>query len=179
MTTVGYISDTEEVVKASWSLFRHDGASAFKLAERSPLPPALSATDLLGGRTAISNVHAIRRTNCPPVESDNDSAPKNLSDTDDWLNWNGDLDNPNHSKEDCSADYVSDIEHNNHIEDPECPEQHDVSAALNVLGLVQPIRKSQREADNVLVTVNAAEMRRNNRGKKNYDTMRQDFTSLL
>ena len=34
MTAVGYISDTEESVKASWSLFQHDGAAAFKLSER-------------------------------------------------------------------------------------------------------------------------------------------------
>jgi len=56
MTAVGYISDTEEIVKASWSLFQHDGAAAFKLSERSPLPPALSANDLPGGRTQILNV---------------------------------------------------------------------------------------------------------------------------
>jgi hypothetical protein len=31
MTAVGYISDTEEIVKASWSNFHHDGAAAFKL----------------------------------------------------------------------------------------------------------------------------------------------------
>jgi len=42
MTAVGYISDTEEIVKASWSLFQHDGAAAFKLSERAPLPPPLS-----------------------------------------------------------------------------------------------------------------------------------------
>jgi len=40
MTAVGYISDTEEIVKASWSLFQHDGAAAFKLSVRSPVPPA-------------------------------------------------------------------------------------------------------------------------------------------
>jgi len=51
MTAVGYISDPEEIVKASWSLFQHHGAAAFKLSERSPLPPALSAKDLPGGRT--------------------------------------------------------------------------------------------------------------------------------
>jgi len=51
MTAVGYISDTQESVKASWSLLQHDGAAAFKLSERSPLPPALSAKDLHGGRT--------------------------------------------------------------------------------------------------------------------------------
>jgi len=49
MTAVGSISDTEEIVKASWSLFKHDRAAEFKLSERSPLPPALSAKDLPGG----------------------------------------------------------------------------------------------------------------------------------
>jgi len=33
MTTVGYISDTEEIVKASWSLFQHDSAAASRLTE--------------------------------------------------------------------------------------------------------------------------------------------------
>jgi len=36
MTAVWYISDTEEIVKASWSLFQDDGAAAFELSERSP-----------------------------------------------------------------------------------------------------------------------------------------------
>jgi hypothetical protein len=31
MAVVGYISDTEEIVKASWSLFQHDGPPALKL----------------------------------------------------------------------------------------------------------------------------------------------------
>ena len=53
MTTVGYISDTEGIVQASWSLFQHDGEAAIKLTERSPLPPALSANDLPGGGTEI------------------------------------------------------------------------------------------------------------------------------
>ena len=56
ITAIGYISDTEELVKASWSLFQHDGAAAFKLSERPPLPPTLSAKDLPGGRTQIINV---------------------------------------------------------------------------------------------------------------------------
>jgi len=122
ITAVGYISDTEEIVKASWSLFQHDGAAAFKLSERSPLPPALSAKDLPGGRTQILNVRRIRKINHHPVETDDDGATQSISDTDDWLNCNGDLDNPNDSEEDCAADNESDIEHNNGIEDPECPE---------------------------------------------------------
>jgi len=166
MTAVGYVSDTEEIVKASWSLFQNDGAAAFKLSERSPLPPALSAKDLPGGRTQILNVRQFRRINRHPVESDDDCAPESISDTDDWLNWNGNLDNPNDSEEDCAADDESNIEHNNGIEDPECPEQQDVSAAPNVPGLVRPTRKSKRQAEMVLVMVNAVETRRNKGGKK-------------
>jgi len=53
MTAVGYISDTEEIVNASLTKFQYDGAATFKLSERSPQPPALSAKDLLGGRSQI------------------------------------------------------------------------------------------------------------------------------
>jgi len=52
-TAVGYISDTEEIVKASWSLFHHNGAAAFKLSQRYPLPPPVSAKDHPGGQTQI------------------------------------------------------------------------------------------------------------------------------
>jgi len=166
MTAVGYISDTEEIIKASWSLFQHDGAAEFKLSERSPLPPALSANNLPGGRTQILNVSRIRRINRHPAESDEDSAPSSISHTDDWLHCNGDLDNPNDSEDDGPADDESDIEQNNCIEDSECPERQDVSAAPNVPGLVRPTQKSKREAEKVLVTVNAVETRRNNGGKK-------------
>jgi hypothetical protein len=166
MTAVGYSSDTEEVVKVSWSLFQHDGATAFKLSERSPLRPALPANDLPGRWTQILNVRSIRIINCHPVESGEDSAPESIPDTDEWLNWNRDLDNPNDSEENCAADDESNIEHNNCIEDSECPEQQDVSAVPNVPGLVRPTWKSKRQAEKVLVTVNAVEMRRNTGGKK-------------
>jgi len=165
-TAVGYNLDTDEIVKASWLLFQDDGAAAFKLSERSPLQPALSAKDLPGGRTQISNDRRIRRIKRHPVESDEDIAPEGIPDTDDWLNWNGDLDNPNDSEEDCAADDESDIEPNTGIEDPECPAQQDVSAARNVPGLVRPTRKSKRQAEKVLVMVNGVETRRNKVGKK-------------
>jgi hypothetical protein len=56
------------------------------------------------------------------VETDDDSAPESISDTEDWLNWNGNLDNPNDSEEDCAAADEYDIEYNNCMGDPECPE---------------------------------------------------------
>jgi hypothetical protein len=166
VTATGDVSDMEEIIKASRSLFQHDGAAAFKLSERSPLQPAFSAKDLAGGRIQILNVRRIRRINRHRVESDDESAPESISGTEDWLNWNRDLDNPNDSEEDCSAADESDIEHKNGIEDPECAEQEDVYAARNVPGLVRPTRKSKRQADKDFVTVNAVETRRNKGGKK-------------
>jgi len=132
MTAVGYISDTEEIVKASWSIFQYDGAAAFKLSERSPLPPPMSGKDLPGGRTQILYVRQIRRINRHPVESDEDSAPESILDTEDWLERNGDVDNPNVGEDDCTAEVESDIEQDNCIVEPECPVQRYVSAAPNV-----------------------------------------------
>jgi len=179
ITAVGYISDTEEIFKASWSLFQHDGVAAFKLSESSPLPPPVSAKDLRGGRTQIIHVRRIWRINRHPIESNEYSAPESISDTDGWLSWNGDLDDPIDSKKDCAAGDESDIEQHNGIEDLQCPEQQDVSAAQNVPRLVRPTRKSKGQADKLLVTVNAAEMPRNKGGKKMLDRMRQWFTSIM
>jgi hypothetical protein len=126
------------------SVFQHDGVAVFKLSESSPLPPALSTKDLPGGRTQISNVRRICKINRHPVERDDASAPESNSDTDDCLNWNRDLDNPNDSEDDCTAGDESDIGPNNGIEDPQSPEQQGVSAVPLVLGIVLPTWKSTR-----------------------------------
>jgi len=179
MTTVGFISDTDEIVKASWSLLQHGGAAAFKLSERSPLPPPVSANDHPGGRTQILNVDQIRKINRHPVECDEDSTPESISDSEDWLNCNGDLDNPNDSEDDCGVTVESDIEQDNSIEDSECPEQRNVSATPNSPCMIGPTRKSTRQAENVLRTVNAIETRRNKGVKKTCDRMCQCFTSFF
>jgi len=83
ITAMGYISDKEEIIKASCSLFQHDGAAAFKSSARSPFPPPLAAKDLPGVRTQVFNVGQIRRMNGHPIESDDDSAPEIISDTED------------------------------------------------------------------------------------------------
>jgi len=179
ITAVGYISNTEEIVRASWSLFHQNGSATFKLSERSPLRPALSANDLPGGRSQILNVCRIRTINRHEVGSDEASAPESISDNKDWLNWNGDIDNPNDSKDDCVVDDESDIEQDNSIEVPECPEQWDVRATPNVPGLNRPTRKSNRQNEKMLVTANAIEMRRSNGVKKKQDRMRQCFTNFF
>jgi len=154
------------MVKASWSLFQHHGAAAFELSERSPLPPALCAKDLPGGRTHRLDVCWIRRINRLPVKRDEDSATDSILDTEYCLHWDGDLDNSNDSEDDCGADVESDIEQDNAIEDPECPEQRDGRATPNVPGLSRPLRKWKWQAEEVLVTVSAIETRRNKGVKK-------------
>jgi len=59
MTATGYISDTEEIIKASWWNIQHDAVAEFKLSERSRVPPALSGMDLHGGRTQVLTVPRI------------------------------------------------------------------------------------------------------------------------
>jgi hypothetical protein len=83
-------------------------------------------------------------------------------DTEDWLNWNGDLDNPNDREDDCAADVESDMDQDNSIEDPESPEQHNVSTAPNVPRVIWPTQMLKRHGKKVVVTVNAMETRRNN-----------------
>jgi len=137
MTAIGYISDTEVIVKASWSNFQHDGAAAFKLSEKSPVPPAVSAKDLPVGRTQVWNVRRMKQIDRHPAESDQDSSPQS----------NRDLDYPNDSEDDWDADNELDMELDNSSEDSETPEWQNVSAALNVPGLIRPIQRSNNKVE--------------------------------
>jgi hypothetical protein len=139
-TAVGYISDTEEIIKASRSNLKHNFPAAFKLSERSPLPPALSAKDHPGGRMQVLNVRQTRRIDFHPTESDKDSSPESISDTENWLHSNADLDNPNKCEDQSEADDESYIEQCSGIEASESPKHWVVSTALNVSGLIRPIR---------------------------------------
>jgi len=161
MTAAGYSSDTEDIVKASWSNFQHDCVAAIVLSETSPLPPALSATDLPGGWTQAFTARQIRRINQHPAESGQDSSAESLSNTENWLDWNGDIDNPYESKAALEADDESDVQQDNAMEDPDSPNKRDVSAAQNVPGLILQTRRSNKMAEKVLMTVNALETRRN------------------
>jgi len=52
-----------------------------------------------------------------PTESDEASAPESISETEYWLDWSGDLHNPNDSEDDWKTDNESNIELDNGIED--------------------------------------------------------------
>jgi len=147
MTAVGYISDMQEIITASWSLSQNDGAAAFQLSERSPLPPAVSAKNLPRGQTQISNACQIRGINRHPVKSDEDGEPESISDTEDWLNWNEELDNSNDSEDNCVAYVESDMDKDISIEDLEYPEQRDVRATPNVPQLIRPTCKPKRQPE--------------------------------
>jgi len=141
MTAVGHISDTKEIVKASWSLFQHNGAAAFKLATRSPLPLPLSAKHLSGGRSQMLNLHQIQRINRHPVKSDEVSTAEGISGAEYWLNCNADFGNSNDSEDDCAADVESDMEQDSIIEDPKSLQQRDLRPVPNVPGLIWPTQK--------------------------------------
>jgi len=100
------------------------------------------------------------------VETDNDSGPESISETQNWLNWIGNLVNPNARKDDHAADVESDREQENVIEDPECLKQRDVSAALTVPRFNRPPRKSKKQAEKRFLTVNAMETEWNKRINK-------------
>jgi len=176
---VWYMSDTEEMVKGSWSLFQPDCAAAFKLSETSAVPPALSAKNLPEGGTQIINVRRIQTTNYNPFKSDKEIAPESISDTEDWLHSNGDLENPNDREDDCGADIESHIDQDNSIEDQHCPGQRDENTAPIVPRLIRPTRKLNRQAELVLVTVNTMKTRRNQWVKNKLGKMHQWFTSIF
>jgi len=98
MTAIQYISDTEAIIKPSWSNFQHDGAAAFLLSETSPLPPALSAKDHPGGQAQVLNICPINKIDHHPAKSDENRAAECISDTEHQLNWNRDFDNLHMSK---------------------------------------------------------------------------------
>ena len=138
MTAIKYISDTEEIVKVSWSNLQFVGAAAFKLSKRSPLPPALCTKYLLGKQTTVRNIRRINRIDHHPADSKEDYLSESISDNKNWFDWNCDFHNPNVSKDNWEADNAADIELEKNIDHPETPEPQDVSAAPNVLRLIRP-----------------------------------------
>jgi hypothetical protein len=144
MTAIGYISDTEHIIKASWSNIQHDGPAAFKLSERSPLPLAMSAKDHAGGRTEGLNVPRIKAIDCHPSNSDEDSEIDSFSDTQNWHKSKGDLDNPDEGEDDHEADDESDTAPGDGINAFESPNHRVVVVTPNILSLIWPRCRSMK-----------------------------------
>jgi hypothetical protein len=105
------------------------------------------------------------------VECDEDSAPESFLDTDNWLNWNDTLDNPNHSEDDCKADIECDIEQDSAVKNPEFTEQWEVSAIPNISTLSWPSHKSKGQGEKVLVTISVTKMSRKSGVTKKYNRL--------
>ena len=125
----------------------------------------MSAKDLPGGQTQILDVLWIERIDHHPIESDEDSAPEIISNTKNWLNTNGNLENPIDSEGDREADIESDMQLDNGMEDLESPELQLMSAAPFIPRLIWPTWQSKSQAESRLVMVNTTETGRNT-GKK-------------
>jgi len=98
----------------------------------------MSAKDLRGGRTEVLNVGQIKRLDHHPAGSDHNSAPESIPETENLLDWNEDLDNPNHSEDNWDADNESDIGLHNGKKDPQTPEHGDVNATPSIPGSIRP-----------------------------------------
>jgi hypothetical protein len=167
MTAIGYISNTEQIIKAFWSNVQHVGVATFKLSIRSPLAPAFCAKDLPGGRTQVSIVCRMTRFDLNPAESDMDSVPESTSNSENWLTWISYLDHPNRSEEDWTAADESKIELGRGIMALESPAHCIVSVAPNVSGLIWPTQGSMKQVEKWLLTVSSMGTRRDKGNKKN------------
>ena len=108
----------------------------------------------------------MQRIDRHPAVCDEDRAAESILDTKNWLDRIGDLDNPNDSSENWEANNESDIQLDNGIEDPNTPEQLDVSAAPNVPRLIRPTERSKKQAEKIFLTVNTITTTRNQGNKK-------------
>jgi hypothetical protein len=100
MPAVRYISDTEEIIKASWWILQYDSTAEFKLSAKSPLPPPLSPNNVPGGQTHVLNVSQITTITCHcPAEIYENSTPESISITENQLDLNHDLNYPNQSND--------------------------------------------------------------------------------
>jgi hypothetical protein len=78
------------------------------------------------------NVRQIRRIDHHPVQSAEVISPEWISDTNNWLDLNGDLDNPNAGRDDWNADNKSDIQLDNTIKDLVWAMHREVSTPPNI-----------------------------------------------
>lgn len=158
MTAIGYISDTEETEDMSSSSFHHDGSQAFITSGQRSLPPALSKDDLLDGENKVLYIKPVHRLN---RNIDEDSASEIDTDREDWLNWDGDIDEESEmAGGEDSSDSGSDSEIT-------LDRSFDEAAAAPIIsGLIRPVRKSVR-IENRTAPLRATAERPETKGGKN------------
>jgi hypothetical protein len=127
------------MINTSWCIIQYDVAAAFTAAERSPLPPVLSANDLPSGRTQVLNVCQVKRIDCHPAKSIKNCTLERLSYTEIWLYCSDDLDIATRSEDDCDVYNDLNMELLNGIKAAESPKHHIASTAPNVPLLIARI----------------------------------------
>jgi hypothetical protein len=105
----------------------------------------------------VFNVRQIRRINCHLARNDEDSDPENILNTENWLDWNGDQENPTDSEDNWEADNESEIELDHSMEHSKTPAQRDVSVVHNIPGLIKPTWKWKKNSEQVLMMVDTME----------------------
>jgi hypothetical protein len=97
----------------------------------------------------------------PSCKNDYNVSPESISDTENRINWNGDVDNPDDSEDNWEADNESEMELDNGSNYSDTLEQRNVSATSNVPGLIQLIWQGKKKLEKALMTVNIMETRWN------------------
>jgi hypothetical protein len=76
-----------------------------------------------GGQTQVLSVRQIKKIDRHPAKRDVDSSPDTISDTENWLNFNSEIDNPTDIEDHWEAGNASDMELDYSSEDSEMLEQ--------------------------------------------------------
>lgn len=114
--------------------------------------------DLKGGQTQLLNLHRIKQTNCNAAKSQRNIAPDSISDTKNWLDWHGVLDNIHDSEKNWEVDKQYNIEPDNGITDSQNSLQRNVSGTQNIAGMVRPTRSATNKAEQLFITVCTMQM---------------------
>jgi len=107
------------------------------------------------------NACGIGRINRHPLENDENCATERIPDTEEWLNWIGDLDDPNDSEKNCGPNVESDLEQGNGTDHLDGLENRDVSSVPNAPRLICHRQQSKRPAEEMSITVNAIKLKKN------------------
>jgi hypothetical protein len=88
-------------------------------------------------QTDVLTIHQMRLINWHRGENDYDSVAEHNSDTEDWLNLNGDLDNTNNDEINGKADDENELDI---FDDSDFHDKLEVQGVLNIPQLICPVQ---------------------------------------
>ena len=167
MTALGYISDTEECGERISTDLADDGEVAFRSYVECAPPKTLPLSSLINGKTKVLKLHRIRRVDRLSTQTDDESAPEDATEAEEWLNWNGDVEE---AVEDQTTNDLADEESEDDlimcVRTKEPQVRSVIDAAPNVLGVVRPTRKSRRLAELAVLPSSTSNKTHSHRGKR-------------